>query len=136
MFIKKSKTDYEPALTLVGEGVTVHGSIKGVNSMCVDGFVFGDVETDGDFTIGEAGFVRGNVTAGNASVFGRLEGNLRVGASAQISELGQLMGDIECESLLLENGAVFCGTCKMIIKNESFLRKLSHVAAVSEKPSA
>ncbi|MYK70029.1 MAG: polymer-forming cytoskeletal protein, partial [Gammaproteobacteria bacterium] len=59
------------------------------------------------------GVVRGNVSAEDAVVSGRVEGNLTVSSRLKMRATGRVEGDVDAQRIVMEDGAVIDGTLKM-----------------------
>src|SRR5262245_45149091 len=63
------------AASVIGPGTVVRGNVRGEGSLEIQGRVEGDVTVSGDVVIGDAAVVRGNVTGGELSVAGTVQGD-------------------------------------------------------------
>lgn len=90
-------------------GIEVIGSIRFSNDMHIDGKIEGEIISDsGRVTIGENAKIKGDVTAGEVSIYGDVEGKI----SSQRCELkrqSKLRGDIKTQTLSMEEGAQLSG---------------------------
>ena len=113
-YLKKSAPDGDNVNTFVGEGIELtSGNIKGCGSVRVDGIMSGNVDIDGDLFIGEAGHLKGNANANYAHITGRLDGSIFVTGLLHLTSSANVQGDIGCTTILVEEGAVLGGSCRM-----------------------
>jgi cytoskeletal protein CcmA (bactofilin family) len=91
----------------------IKGKIRAA-SCSVRGKVSGDVESQQDLTIGETGTVNADAIAGKEMVIaGEINGNVKCGGRLRLTPTGRLTGNIRARTIVLEEGAVFNGTCSM-----------------------
>ena len=63
------------ATNVLASGIEITGSIRFSNDMIIDGKIEGEIISEkGRVTIGENAMIKGNVTAGDVKVFGKVEG--------------------------------------------------------------
>jgi cytoskeletal protein CcmA (bactofilin family) len=99
--------------TLVGEGTVVEGKMISSGGIRVEGQVIGDLECEGDVTVGEHALLKSNITAANITIAGQVSGNLIAKEKLVILPTGQLLGTIDVRSFTIMDGGVFQGTSKM-----------------------
>lgn len=109
----KSRINPNTTDTLIGEGSTFEGRIRSEASLRVEGHVNGDIECEGDVTIGENGEARSNITARNVTIAGKVYGNVTTKGLLTITATGQLYGNTMSQSLVIAEGGVFQGQSKM-----------------------
>ena len=63
--------------------------------------------------IGETGKIFGNIICEDIIISGKVEGNINCSGKLQITNTGEQVGDIEVYSLVIEDGGVLRGICKM-----------------------
>jgi cytoskeletal protein CcmA (bactofilin family) len=115
LFKQKDRRDL-PSLTstVIGEGIRLEGAIiSGAGSVRIDGSVSANVSVDGDIVIGETGSVNGNVEVLNALFAGRVEGNVTSRNSVHLTSTANIKGNITAASLVIDEGAIFSGSCSM-----------------------
>jgi len=98
------------APSIISEDLTVHGDLVAGGDIQVDGTVHGDVRSQ-SLTIGEHATVTGAVVAEDVVVRGRVLGSIR-GRRVQLAASCHVEGDILHESLAIETGAFFEGSCR------------------------
>lgn len=114
--------------TVIGEGVTLRGGvIKGVKSVLVNGLVFGNINVDGEVIVSETGYVKGDIVSTFAVISGIVEGNIHLTSFCSLKATASVTGDISCTAINIEDGAVFTGTCKMVIKSGAMAKKLKKI---------
>lgn len=97
------------ATNVLASGIDINGSIRFSNDMIIDGKIEGEIISEkGRVTIGENAEIKGDVTAGEVKVFGKVEGKI----SSERCELktdSRLVGDIKTKSIVMEDGASHSG---------------------------
>ena len=79
----------------------------------IEGKMIGNLKTKSKLIIGHSSEVEGNVTAQNADVEGIINGNIEVSEILCLKATAVINGDISTNKLIVEDGAVFNGGCKM-----------------------
>lgn len=103
--------------TLVGKGTYLEGTINAEGTVRVDGKIQGGINITGNLIIGEEGAIKGNIKAENAYVAGTVEGNVTATSQLHITHTAKLVGDIAVKNVIIDEGAVFIGNCKIITEN-------------------
>src|SRR6056297_3775846 len=116
MLGKSNKKNNDEALknidTLISDSVEINGDIKSEKTLRLDCNVKGDIKGSG-LIIGESGKIFGNITCEDIIISGKVEGNINCSGKFQITNTGEQVGDIEVYSLVIEDGGVLRGICKM-----------------------
>lgn len=94
-------------------GSHVEGNLHFENTFRIDGQLTGSIVSDGTLIVGEGGQVKGEIQAGQVFVSGRVEGKLTGLRRVQIEAKGKVLADIETPTLVIEDGALFEGSCSM-----------------------
>jgi cytoskeletal protein CcmA (bactofilin family) len=95
------------------QGSHLHGELRFDASFRVDGKLTGTVESDGDLIVGESGEVDGELRVGQIFVSGTVRGSIQASRKVQIAPQGKLFAEVDTPALVIEDGAVFEGTCSM-----------------------
>lgn len=98
---------------LIGESSVVEGNFVTKESARIDGEVKGNVSAEGKLIIGTKGKVHGNISTEAIMVSGLVEGNIVSKTRVEITSSGVVNGDITTKLLVIDEQAVFNGTCKM-----------------------
>jgi cytoskeletal protein CcmA (bactofilin family) len=68
---------------VLSSGIEITGSIRFSNDMIIDGKIEGEITSDkGRVTIGENAMIKGDVTAGEVKVYGKVEGKITSSAAS------------------------------------------------------
>jgi cytoskeletal protein CcmA (bactofilin family) len=111
--MKAVNINFEKMDTLIGQGTLCEGSINASGTVRIDGEFKGEIKTKGDLIIGEDGKVEAAVNSRNVYIGGSLRGDIKAEGKVELAVTGKLNGDIVVGDLLIEEGAVFNGNCKM-----------------------
>ena len=99
--------------TVVGHSVKLEGDFSSDENVRIDGSVSGTVKTNKNLMIGERASVEADVFADNATIAGRVNGNIDVKTKLELLETARIAGDIKAGVLSITAGAVFSGQCSM-----------------------
>lgn len=105
--------------SVFARGARMNGTLRCEGSVRIDGEFDGNLETGDVLVIGKEGIVRANVKVKRAIIGGRLEGNIHASGKVELQSGCEVMGEVETPSLVIEEGVVFEGTCKMGAKSPS-----------------
>jgi cytoskeletal protein CcmA (bactofilin family) len=97
------------ATNVLSSGIEITGSIRFSNDMIIDGKIEGEIISEkGRVTIGENAMVKGNVTAGDVKVFGRIEGKI-TSERCELKTKSRLDGDIKAKMFSMDSGPSHLG---------------------------
>lgn len=101
------------ASTLITEGITILGTIRGEGVVQVEGVVEGEFHMVGAVIVADTGVVRGPISADVVRVAGRVEGNVTAREHMRLESTGTLVGDVATASLVVEDGGALNGRSTM-----------------------
>lgn len=104
--------------TLIGDGCTVIGSLKGENLLKIDGYLEGNIIWQDDIIIGATGYCKGDVSCKNAYVSGKIEGNIFCEGVLAIENYGKVLGDVNIKNIVIKDGGIFQGKCSILASEE------------------
>ena len=99
--------------TLVGNGTVIEGTLNISSSIRVDGKVKGRINCSDTLLVGKTGVVEASVKVKSATIGGRVEGDIEAQDVVILEGKSTVMGDVTTKKLIIEEGAVFNGTCRM-----------------------
>jgi len=102
----------------VGGGTIVTGEANFKALMRVDGHLSGRItSTGGTLIVGANGKVDANIEVAIAMIQGTVNGDIIASQRLEIGRAGKVSGNIQTPALVIEQGALFEGTCKMVKMN-------------------
>jgi cytoskeletal protein CcmA (bactofilin family) len=99
----------------VGSGTLVTGEANFKAMMRVDGHLSGRVSSSsGTLIVGANGKVDANIEVAVAIIHGTINGDIVATQRLELGRAAKVTGNIQTPSLIIEQGAVFEGSCKMV----------------------
>ena len=128
MRIGKTKKKESEVSTFIGNDVCFEGILISREGLRIDGRVKGRVECKGPLVIGSEGKVEAEIIAQTVSIGGELKGNVTAGKYLEINEKGKVFGDITTAKLVIGEGVIFEGRCKMISEKQDMVDNIDSTA--------
>src|SRR3954447_3386038 len=99
----------------VGGGTMLTGEANFKAMMRVDGHLSGRItSTSGTLIVGANGKVDANIEVAVAVIHGTINGDIIATQRLELGRAAKVHGNIQTPSLIIEQGAIFEGTCKML----------------------
>lgn len=111
-------------VTIISNGVSIEGKINSKGNIRIDGNIQGDVSAQGNLTIGESGYVKGNINGNNINIGGKVDGTVTAKDKIILESKSVLKGDLITKILVVESGAIFDGKSSMSNSNENLNKEL------------
>jgi cytoskeletal protein CcmA (bactofilin family) len=125
----------------VGNGTTLNGEANFKGMLRVDGTLSGRVSSaDGTLIISTNGRVEANIEVAVAQIFGTVQGDIIASKRIEMGRVAKVTGNIQTPALIIENGALFEGSCRMVQLKEQFDKqsggdKKAETASASKSPT-
>jgi cytoskeletal protein CcmA (bactofilin family) len=101
---------------VVGQTMTIKGSIQSSEDLYIDGDVEGSLDLTGcRLTVGPHGKVAANALAREVIVIGQMKGDVEVTSKVAIRTNGRLIGDIKAAGIVIDDDAYFKGKIDIIM---------------------
>ena len=97
----------------LGEDTVFSGTLSFNGVVRIDGKMDGEVNTDDTLIVGENGVLEANINAGTVICRVKIKGTIKASKRIEIHNNSEVVGNISAPALLVENGAIFDGTCDM-----------------------
>ncbi|HJZ82718.1 MAG TPA: polymer-forming cytoskeletal protein [Pyrinomonadaceae bacterium] len=98
----------------VGSGTVITGEASFKSMLRVDGRFSGRIHsTGGTLIVGSGGQVDANIEVAVATIHGIVTGDIVATDRIELGRAAKLTGNIQAPSLMIEQGAVFEGSCQM-----------------------
>lgn len=95
--------------TVIGEHVTIKGTISFQHLLRVDGTFEGEIESQGNLIVGPKGFLKANLDLKEAFIAGKVEGNITVKERLVLRGRAEIRGDITAPLLSIDEGVSIIG---------------------------
>jgi cytoskeletal protein CcmA (bactofilin family) len=112
----------------LGPGTKINGKLLFEGSATIEGEVEGESTVHGNATIGERATVKGKIAATSILVKGKVMGDIQADR-VEIQPPGVVAGDINAQSLIIGDGAIFDGQCSMKKEKEGKVLPLRQEAS-------
>ncbi|NRB05231.1 MAG: polymer-forming cytoskeletal protein [Rhodobacteraceae bacterium] len=105
---KASAPKAKPPASILSSDLHITGNVKTTGDIQVEGTVEGDIRAH-LLTIGESATIKGEVTADDVVINGRIVGRVR-GLKVRLTSTARVEGDIIHKTIAIESGAHFEGS--------------------------
>ncbi len=108
----------------VGNGTVLTGETNFQAMLRVDGHITGRVTSqDGMLVVGSTGRVDANILVAAAVIGGTVNGDIVATEKLELGRTARVIGNIQTPRLLIEDGAVFEGSCNMLKPKEALEKR-------------
>jgi cytoskeletal protein CcmA (bactofilin family) len=113
----------------VGNGTVLTGEASFKGMLRVDGHLSGRVSSqDGTLIISTNGQVDANIEVSVAQIYGTVNGDIIASKRIEMGRVAKVNGNIQTPALVIENGALFEGSCRMVQLKESLDKREQDIA--------
>ena len=123
MTAKSNVENIKDIKAYLGEDTVFSGTLSFNGVVRIDGKMDGEVNTDDTLIVGENGVIEADIHAGTVICRGKIKGTIQASKRIEIHANSEVVGNISTPALLVENGAIFDGSCDMT-GNEGKIIKL------------
>jgi len=97
----------------VGKGVEFKGTITYSGTVRIDGYLDGEIHTDGMLLIGQDAIIQAKITAGTIVSNGKVTGDVVATEYVKLRAPAVMNGSVTAPVLSMEDGVLFNGTLEM-----------------------
>ena len=119
-------------VALLGADTVFEGKLSFHGTVRIDGHFKGDISSDGTLVIGEQGIIEADISARYVVISGEVHGNINAGLSIEVFAKGKIYGNIVTPSLIVHEGVIFEGNCKMDRTMRPVVKELPDPAQVKK----
>jgi cytoskeletal protein CcmA (bactofilin family) len=101
------------AMAILGENTSFKGELTFHGTVRIDGRFKGRIDSDGTLIVGEKGIVEADINTNCVEISGEVHGNINTTNITEIHPKGKVYGNIVTSSLVIHDGVVFEGNCRM-----------------------
>lgn len=108
--MKKSKDEINAFL---GKDTEFEGKFSFTGAVRIDGKFSGEIFSSGTLIIGESAVIEARAHVSDMIISGEVHGDIFAENRIEINIPGKLFGNIQTPKLIIEEGVIFEGNCKM-----------------------
>lgn len=94
-------------------GSSFKGELEFEDTMRIDGRFKGKIVSRNELIVGESASIDGEIHVGRIAISGTVTGSIRADQKIEIHRTGRVYSDIDTPNLIVEEGAIFQGSCVM-----------------------
>jgi cytoskeletal protein CcmA (bactofilin family) len=114
MFKRKRKPVGRNGLTaFIDEGSEIEGRYTFSGTVMVNGRFKGEIASNDTLIIGDKGVINGDIRAGQVLISGEVVGNVSAAERIELKRTARVFGDVEAPVVVVEEGVLFEGHCRM-----------------------
>ncbi len=119
MFRRGRKSPARSGLTaFIDQGSEIEGKYTFSGTLMLNGKFKGEISTLDTLIVGEKGVVNANIHAGQVLVSGEVVGNIQATERIELKRTARMFGDVEAPIIVVEEGVLFEGQCRMTKVNQ------------------
>jgi cytoskeletal protein CcmA (bactofilin family) len=99
--------------SIVDQGCELEGRITFAGTLVLNGRFKGEIHSSGTLLVGQTGNVQAEMEVDVLIVSGQITGNIIARERVELKGTARIFGDIVTPVLVLEEGVIFDGHCKM-----------------------
>ncbi len=99
----------------IGKSVIIKGQIFSQEDLHLDGQIEGTLDLPANrLTVGQSGKIQANIRAREVDILGTVHGNIETAEKVTIRRAANLIGDLKCAAISIEDGAYFKGSIDIV----------------------
>lgn len=116
--ISEEEASLEEPETIIGEGVSITGTLAFQRMIRIDGSFEGEMVSEGKLIVGPKGFVKAELNLQEAFISGKVEGDIHVKERLVLRGRAEIRGDITAAALSVDEGVSIMGKVHVVPKVE------------------
>lgn len=97
----------------IDQGSQFEGKLNFKDTVRIDGEFTGEISSENTLIVGETGEITATIRSNIVVVSGSVSGNIYAGRQIVLHKTARVEGDLQCPSIMIEEGALFNGNLKM-----------------------
>lgn len=97
----------------LGSDTEFEGKLSFKGAVRIDGNFTGEIYTDGTLIVGEAAVIKSDIHVSHIIVSGEIRGNIIADNRIEVHAPGKIFGNIQAPAVVIEEGVIFEGNCRM-----------------------
>jgi cytoskeletal protein CcmA (bactofilin family) len=103
----------EKIITFLGRETKFQGKLQFQGSIRIDGYLKGEIESNGNLIIGDEALVEADIHVSYAAISGEVHGNIIADQRVDIQAPAKVFGNIHAPAVVIGEGVIFEGHTKM-----------------------
>jgi cytoskeletal protein CcmA (bactofilin family) len=105
-YMPGSNPDSRDEKTIIGEQISIEGSIHGKENLLIEGSMKGKIELEEhQVIVGSKGQVEAEIHAKDVTISGRMTGNIQALGKVEITRAAEFNGEVKAKRISVEDGA-------------------------------
>jgi len=117
----------ETMTAFLGKGTEFEGKLTFHGTIRIDSHFKGEISADGNLIVGEGAMIEANMHISYILISGEIHGNIIADDRIEIHPAGKVFGDIQAPTVVIDEGGIFEGNCRMQRAKEADESKLAVV---------
>lgn len=97
----------------LGKETEFEGKLSFSGTVRIDGRFIGEIFTEGTLIIGESAVIESEMHVGHIIINGEIRGNITAEERIEIHKPGKVFGNIQAPIVVIDEGVIFEGNCRM-----------------------
>ncbi|MBL7176465.1 MAG: polymer-forming cytoskeletal protein [Desulfobacteraceae bacterium] len=97
----------------LGKDTEFEGKLSFKGAVRIDGHFTGEIFTEGTLIVGELAVIGSNIHVSHIIISGEIRGNIIADNRIEIHAPGKVFGNIQAPTVVIEEGVIFEGNCRM-----------------------
>ena len=111
----------------LGKNTEFEGKLSFSGAVRIDGRFKGEIFTEGTLIVGETAVIESEVHVSHVIISGEIRGNIMAEKRIEIHAPGKVYGNIQAPVVVIDEGVIFEGNCRMLKSKEPEDKKLAVV---------
>lgn len=109
----------------LGKDTEFEGKLSFNGAVRIDGRLKGEIFTEGILIVGESAVIASDIHVSHIIVSGEIRGNIVASDRIEIHAPGKVFGNIQAPIVIIDEGVVFEGNCRMQSPKETDEKKVA-----------
>ena len=109
----RDMTTSGPISGLIEKGCEFEGKLTFEGTVRINGKFSGEIFSEGTLVVGEGAAIDGKLDVGNIIVHGEVRGTIKASDRIEMHTPAVVEGDITAQTLVIDEGVIFEGSCSM-----------------------
>ena len=112
----------------LGGNTEFEGKLSFKGAVRMDGRFKGEIHTEGTLIVGETAVLHCTIHASHIIISGEIRGNVFAERRIEIHAPGKVFGNIQAPVVVIEEGVIFEGNCRMVESETGEEKKLAAIS--------